>query len=112
MKVKVPYNFGNDIERDEDVPFVERFEDEEVEHELEEHELEEHELSENELGEHELGEHELGENLTVFDFDFEWCTNDELIEFMLDFFNTNNEEELYQFLSIYNNIIAEDDKVT
>ncbi|KYN09379.1 hypothetical protein ALC57_18512 [Trachymyrmex cornetzi] len=104
MKVKVPYNFDeNNIEGDKDVSFVKTFQNIFIN--------EDTSTEEEEEVEDELGEHELGENHPVFDF--ESCTSNELIEFILDFFNIPNEEELYQFLARYLNITtAEDDKVT
>ncbi|KYN21092.1 hypothetical protein ALC57_06547 [Trachymyrmex cornetzi] len=49
--------------------------------------------------EHELDEHELDESLSIFNFTS--CTNDELIEFMPDFLDLSDEEELLQFLIMY-----------
>ncbi|KYQ56106.1 hypothetical protein ALC60_04994, partial [Trachymyrmex zeteki] len=44
-------------------------------------------------------EHELDESLLIINFAS--CTSDELIEFMLNFFDLTDDEELLQFFVIY-----------
>ena len=44
-------------------------------------------------------EHEFDESLSIINF--KSCTSDELIKFMLDFFNLADEKELLQFFVIY-----------
>ena len=56
----------------------------------------------------EIIEHELDESLPIINFTP--CTNDELIEFKLDFFDLADEEELLKFFVIYFAVAAAEAK--
>jgi len=83
MKFRKPYKFEKSYKAEKDVPLMEAGE---IEKEV---------------------EHELDESLPIINFAS--CTNDELIEFMIDFFDlTLDKEELLHFCVIYFAAVAEE----